>query len=214
VADDYGVACNEPFGSGQRKGRVQGVLKDNQAVSAFGYSVRVRLGEAFEAVVGSPHEVTWLTLGEFWNNSPGEDGTFRITLSLVKEAGEEAPLRFALGADHQADDSDPTWHEAWPGGRVVGEPAPIGEWFTMRVAVVEGDAEAGRVSFEVTEHDGATHGIDMVGVTHGSAGPDGFAALHPIKLYTSGTLVCELRARGLVLDVLWDDFAIGGVAAP
>ena len=84
----------------------------------------------------------------------------------------------------------------------------------VRVAVVEGDAEAGRVSFEVTEHDGATHGIDMVGVTHGSAGPDGFAALHPIKLYTSGTLVCELRARGLVLDVLWDDFAIGGVAAP
>ncbi|MGB0592061.1 MAG: hypothetical protein ACPGU1_20455 [Myxococcota bacterium] len=34
--------------------------------------------------------------------------------------------------------------------------------------------------------------------------------LNPLKVYTSGHLMCGLHSAGLPLEIRWDDFAIGG----
>ena len=83
VHDNDDVACNgEPTGA--RRARAQHVLQHNSAIEEFNYRVRVRLGDGFQALVDGPYRITWLTLGEFWNNLSTEENSFRVSLNLVK----------------------------------------------------------------------------------------------------------------------------------
>ncbi len=212
VSDDDDVACNEALGTGARKARIHAVLQDGEPVTRLDYRFRVRLGEdAFAAVEADPREVTWMTLTEVWNNLTAEDDTFRITLNLVKAEGAGEPFRFLLEADRQ-DDGDSTWIHVWPEDKQPSEVVvPLGEWFTLDFTFVEGDDAAGRAIATMTDAAGAVHTIaDVTDWTYSPTGrPSGFTDLNPLKLYTSGDLMCELSRGGLPLEIWWDDFALG-----
>ena len=55
VHDNDNIVCNEAPGSGARKARVQHVLRGTAGVSRFDYRVRMRLGQAFQAIVDASH---------------------------------------------------------------------------------------------------------------------------------------------------------------
>jgi hypothetical protein len=210
VHDEDEIACNGD-GVGDRKARIQHVLIDNPDVSQFDYRVRLRLGDGFQALVDGDSPVTWMTIGEFWNNQSSEENSFRVTLNLVKEEGVAgAPLHFGIKSDSQ-DEGASSWDLIW---EVVSEvEVPIGEWFILEVSLVEGDATTGRSVIHVTTADGVRHEVaDQVGWTHSPSGTaDGFKDINTMKLYTSGTLMCALKDMGLVLEAWWDDYAIGAL---
>ena len=53
---------------------------------------------------------------------------------------------------------------------------------------------------------------DVTGWTYSPDGsPDGFADINTMKLYTSGDIMCTLNGLGHVLEIWWDDYAIGGL---
>lgn len=217
VVSDDAIACNgEPFGA--RKSRIQAVLQDGVDVGRIDYRVRMRLGaDAMNAIAADNREVDWLTIAEFWNNLPAEPYTFRITLNMIKRAVAGERLEFGLKSDWQADGSS-GWNRVWPPpGQWPGSgvEVPIGEWFTLEVTVVEGNESTGRVRVLMTDADGVEHTVaDVTDRTYSpvdGAVPDGIAEFNPLKLYTSGTLVCALKGLDppVPLEIWWDDFAIG-----
>lgn len=211
VSDNNTIACDgDPQGS--RKARIHAVMNSPTSLTRFDYRMRVRLGEAGLApVVAADSEINWFTLAEFWNNLPAENDTFRITLNAIKQGVSNEPLRFGVKADKQNDGSS-TWHRVWPSGwPSSGVEVPLGEWFTLDFSIIEGNGSTGRVTIRMTDADGEVHTIaDITNWTRSPDGvADGFSALNPLKLYTSGALMCALADFGLPLEIWWDDFAIG-----
>ena len=221
---DDEIACNgDPLGS--RKGRIQVSLRNNVAFHGVEYEVRLRLGSGFASIAQAGQEIHWLTLAEFWNESPGEpDHTFRVTLGLHKEYADSDGLYWVLKADEKPTPSS-SWVKLWtPGGAVSArqeavstDPVEAGEWIRLRLRMIEGNAETGRAQLFQVEGDGTVRTlIDVQDWTHDpeDTAPDGFQMMQPIKLYTSGGLICGLKAAtGESLEIWWDDFAIGETAA-
>ena len=92
---------------------------------------------------------------------------------------------------------------------------PIEEWFTLHVALEEGDERTGRATVSLVMPTGERRVlIDVNDITHDPDTPpgelDGFKDVNPVKLYTAGQLVCGLRGEGLPLEIWWDDLAFGG----
>jgi hypothetical protein len=213
IVSDDAVACNNDA-TGARKARIQGVLRDNPNLQRIDYRMRVRLGAAaLDAIEAQSQPVNWLTIAEFWNNQAAEDGTFRVTLNLVKESGTNKPFNFGLKADKQPDGGT-GWTDVWNAAGEGESPVrvPLGEWFTLTITVIEGDATSGRVIVRMTDGEGVVHTVgDITNWTYSPDGnPDGFKDVNPLKLYTSGELMCALKAEGLPLEIWWDDFAVGG----
>jgi hypothetical protein len=155
------------------------------------------LGEGYERINNElPQKLTWMTIGEFWNQGPATLGVgdrSRVTLNLVKESAT-AQLHFGLKMDIQADGGS-GWEWIWPAEEVEyllsENPVPIGEWFTLKVSLVAGDASTGRTTVDVVYANGEEERIfDVTGATiyPGTAVP-GFTTLNPMKLYTGGTAV-------------------------
>lgn len=217
---DDAIACNgEPPDT--RKARIQGAFFMNRGLRRLEYQVRVRLGDAFDAMGRDARANHWMTIGEYWNNvpRPGERYPFRITLGLHRHptAGGGDGLVWILKADQHDDEG--RWTHVWPtepgyDGRyelTSATPVPVGEWVTLRVSLVEGDAASGRVSVRLVDARGAeTVLFDVRDATHhpDDPAPNGFEDFQPIKLYTSGPLVCALRERSLPLEAWWDDFVL------
>ncbi|MBC8291813.1 MAG: hypothetical protein H8E45_01460 [Proteobacteria bacterium] len=215
VVSDDAIACNNDA-LGARKSRIQAVVQDNPGLGRLDYRLRVRLGKpALDAIVNQPEPVTWFTLGEFWNNQPAEDDSFRITLGMDKAPGTGERFFFSLKAEKQ-DAGAGNWIGVWPsvGDGVSDVEVPHGKWFTLEVTMKEGDAGSGRAHVRMTDDIGQAHTIaDVTNWTYSPDAPvgsqDGFKDFHPLKLYTSGQLVCALKAAGLPLEIWWDDLAIG-----
>jgi hypothetical protein len=207
VSDDDDIACNGE-GSGKRKARAQHTLKESPALHSFDYRVRLRLGSGMQVLVDAPYEITWMTIGEFWNNNSAEDDSFRVTLNLVKPATAGAPFTFGLKTDTQANGAH-TWEAIYE--HVSDVVVPIEQWFILEVSVTEGDATTGRVIVHVTTADGVRHEVDdFTGWTvHPDGTQDGFRDINTMKLYTSGDVMCGIKAAGHTLDAWWDDYAIG-----
>jgi len=123
-----------------------------------------------------------------------------------------APMYFGLKADKQ-EDRGTAWELVWPSEIISTLEVPIGQWFTVEVSITEGDASTGRATVHVTTADGVRHEVaDVTGWTYSPDGsPDGFADINTIKLYTSGDIMCTLQSLGHVLEIWWDDYAIGGL---
>lgn len=204
---EYRISEPHIPGASQPKARIQLGLNNNEQLFSVRYSVRVRLLEGFEALEAWEREIHWLTLAEFWNNLPGEDHTFRVTLNLNKE--ENGPLVWNSHAQTQGRDGGP-WTDVWE-ERNEDAPVPIDEWFTLDVLLVEGCEQDGRYEVSITLADGTRHEVMQVrGTTHHPTdpAPDGFGNINPLKLYTSGELVDFVRGEGAALRVLWDDFVL------
>jgi len=189
---------------------------DGTPFSSFSYSVRLRLGEGYERINNDlSQKLNWMTIGEFWNQGPATLGIgdrSRLTLNLVKESAS-APLHFGLKMDIQAD-GDSGWELIWPEEEeehlLSANPVPVGEWFTLKVSVVAGDASTGRTTVDVVYANGDEERIFEVTdatIYPGTSVP-GFTTLAPVKLYTGGNLVCWFKSLGLPMDAHWDDFSL------
>ena len=210
VSDDDSTPCNGEE-DGARKARIQHVLKDNSELIAFHYQVKIRLGQSFQDLIDSEYDFNWMTIGEFWNNQPSENNSFRITLNMIKPDNVSGtPFYFGLKADQQPEGQS-KWYSVWEDELISSQEVPIAEWFTLGVTVVEGDFENGRVFIEITT-DGATEPLfEVDDWTHHPEddSPDGFRQINTMKLYTSGTVMCGMKAQNLQLEAWWDDYQIG-----
>jgi len=220
VNDPDDMPCSGANGldtAGSRKSRAQFTLIAQTPVPAFVYSVRLRLGEAFTVI----HEelgmdLDWMTIGEFWNVGPQNinmGDRSRVTVNLVKETASE-PFKFGLKGDYQPDGTT-GWTSLWSGGPghlVSDQVVPIGEWFTLRIEVVAGDANVGRTVVDFTPDGGETVRLFEVSDATIYPGTDilGFTAIQPVKVYTAGNLTCWLKAQtpSHPLEAWWDDFAL------
>ena len=210
ISDSDDIACNGED-AGSRKARIQHVLRDNPNLHAFQYQVRIRLGDSFQTLVDSENEFNWMTIGEYWNNQPNEEHSFRVTLNLVKPNNESGtPFYFGMKADKQ-DEGASEWTSAWPEEIVSDVEVPIGSWFTLDVIMIEGDNENGRAIVHVTIDGDEFEVADITGWTHAPSdpNPDGFRTLNTMKIYTSGSVMCGLNDLNQTLDVWWDDYKIG-----
>ena len=224
---------NVHTGTAAEKGRVQLGVRNDGAVplpwigsdepqprnlEQFFYSVRFRLEGAFELLQGSAAKVTWLTLAEFWNDSPGDEHTFRITFALHKEgAAPGSALSWHVHAQTQDADPGGKWNTLWERRRAIPAAAPpVNEWMTLRVFVDEGRTSSpgfdqGRFVLSIEREGGARVTVaDVEGPTchPDHPHPDGFRNLNPLKLYTSGGLLRAAMRAGRRLQVSWDDFAL------
>jgi len=233
LTDRDGIACNRRShknASGnwvpeKRKSRIQAVLRDTPNLKAVDYEVRLRLGAAFAAYVNSPYAVRWMTLAEVWNDLPDAIASpdargFRISLAAWKtNAAIGEKFHWYVHAQTQSTTVKGEWDDVWKSEETH---APVaiptdGEWVTLRVSLLEGDAATGRALITVTDESGWTQTIvDKTGWTrHPQGSSNGFEAINPLKLYTNGDYVCGLQwnnAPPLIVD--WDDFTVGGSVYP
>lgn len=210
ISDSDDIACNGED-KGSRKARIQHVLKDNPNLHAFQYQVRIRLGDSFQTLVDSEYEFNWMTIGEYWNNQPSEEHSFRVTLNLIKPNNESGtPFYFGLKADKQ-DEGAHEWDSVWPEEIISDVEVPIGTWFTLDVIMIEGDNENGRAIVHVTIDGNEYEVADITGWTHAPSdpNPDGFRVINTMKIYTGGSVMCGLNDLNQTLDVWWDDYKIG-----
>jgi len=192
------------------KGRVSIRISSNENLTRFGYSVDVKLKDAFDLISQSNQTVNWLTLAEFWNDGPEKDFSFRMTLSIHKESAEVgSPLSWNIHGQTQNNETL-AWDDVWEFSSTT--PVPLDEWFRLEVEIIEGDNESGHVAMHLTEQNGTRWTlIDETVWTHhpGDPSPDGIQSFNPMKLYTSGELLAQIP-EGRALVVLWDDFTLYG----
>ena len=221
--DEDDIACSGANGldtQGTRKSRIQLSLntEDDKSLASFSYSVRIRLGDAYTHITKELNQaINWMTLGEFWSAGPKNvamGDRSRVTLNLVQET-PKSPFHFGLKADFQPDGGS-GWAHIWKDGNGKGielvstQLVPIGEWFTLHAHLVAGTKETGRVTIEIENNKGETETLfDVSDATvFMEDGSLGFTAVQPIKIYTSGNLVCWLKSQTppMILDAWWDDF--------
>jgi hypothetical protein len=210
VSDSDDIACNGE-GDGSRKARIQHVLKDNSELYSFQYQVKIRLGASFQTLVDSEYDFNWMTIGEFWNNQPSEEHSFRVTLNLVKPNNVSGtPFYFGLKADKQ-DEGGSDWNSVWPEEIVSNVEVPIGSWFTLDVTIIEGDQQNGRAIVHATIDGVKSEVANITDWTHAPSdpSPDGFSVINTMKLYTNGAVMCGLNDLDQRLEVWWDDYKIG-----
>ena len=237
-------SCNQSDTALKDKARIQLVFRENVNLKHFEYQVKMKLSEGFatldqvgrtghpDILNGQKTNVHWMTVGEFWNNLANEPNPFRITLGI--HTHKNIGLQFVLKGDKRMPDpDDPSeniWVSVWDHDTPpnVGDwsdilhheavstvQVPVDEWFTIHVAVTEGDAQTGRTVLSLVDATGAlTPIIDVTGATvHPDvdvSSSDGFKDINPIKIYLSGSTLCNIRNVDEGLEILWDDFAIGG----
>ncbi|HIB59601.1 MAG TPA: hypothetical protein EYO42_03540 [Candidatus Poseidoniales archaeon] len=192
------------------KGRVSIRISNNENLTRFGYSVDVKLKDAFELISQSNQTVNWLTLAEFWNDGPEKEFSFRITLAIHKEDAEVgSPLSWNIHGQTQ-DNETLAWDDVWEFS--ANAPVPLEEWFKLEVEIIEGDNESGHVAMHLTDQNGTRWTlIDATVWTHhpDDPSPDGIQSFNPMKLYTSGALLDQIP-EGRALVVLWDNFTLYG----
>jgi hypothetical protein len=195
------------------KGRVQldiGPMGDG--AQEIREAVRMYLPADFAHVKDYPKPIGWLTIAEWWNNSPApmERYPFRITVDIVKEqlrAG--SPLNFRARAETYTRDGD-RWTRVWSADNTSYD-IPLERWLGVEYQFVEGDAESGR--FRMTVQGAAGERVTIFDIRNftrhpDDPAPDGVKNFNPIKLYTSGPVIEHVRARGGVLQILWDDLTL------
>ena len=193
---------------GQQKARIQANLYGiNKGCKDFYQSVRVFLTEDFSAVKSYPHEISWCTIAECWNNEwwvKNEPYGFRITLGIGKPSAASADLNFIVNAENAGQ------KEVWNGNNTTLK-VPIGKWFTMEYYFKEGNKETGRFWMAITPDDGPRQVVfDIHNFTHNTTdpSPNGVTGFNPMKLYTSKELVAHVKSKGKTLQVYWDDFKL------
>lgn len=195
----------------QSKGRVQAALADNGQLSEIYTKVRLYLHPDLEALTLSEEAISWFTLQEFWNNLPEKTNPYRVTLNLQKTAGTNKSLHFgAHGQTREMVEGQLRWIDQWKVDPVESFTLPTGEWMTLETYYKEGDADAGRFIVRVTDADGQAHDIvDINDATrHPSGIDDGVSHFNPMKLYTSGQLINQMRDADKKVMLYWDDFEL------
>ena len=188
------------------KGRIQAALHQNEQLTAFGWRVRLWLHPDIGWLREYQGTITWFTLMEVWNNLPGQDWPFRISLNVVKpQAAAGSELFFGLHGQTLGPDG---WEDVWAYIDTTQE-VPLGQWMTLETHFVEGDAAHGRYSLRLIDSLGQVHTLfDVTNYTHhpDDPAPDGVRSFNPMKLYTSAILIDSMAAHNAELSACWDDF--------
>lgn len=199
--------------SGRYKGRVQLILPDVNMTSVY-ERVRMYL-PADDALYRSyPRDNVWFTINEFWFGAPwkGERYPLRISLNLVKRAGDKKPLWLGVNADKPAGNPNSgRWTRVWDQVNQNFD-VPVGEWLDVEVGYKQGNASSGRFYVAVTP---ASTGkkvevLNVTNWTYNSQAPRPIPLTHwqPLKLYTSSDVIDYVRDKGGVLQIYWDNLEI------
>jgi hypothetical protein len=194
------------------RGRVQGLLKNNEALTEVFYKYRMYLHPDIELVKQSVDPNGWFTLAEFWNQPSWMSWTeypFRISLNLTKDLGAGKPFKFRVSGQTTpatgGDDEEQfvtLWEEKnhWN--------VPTGVWLEAELYYKQGDANTGRFYFAVTPEGGEKRVVFDIGnwTYHPqNPSPSGLTHFHPFKLYTSRSLTNFVKDKGGALQIYWDD---------
>ncbi len=205
------------------KGRVQMDVYGNEGLYEVYQSVRILLTTASYGLVKNyPQTIDWLTLMEFWNDGPWEDGcentVFRISVNLVKpSATPGSPLYLKVhGQTNNPGDGK------FVKGKYVWEEQsqaemPIGQWVTLETYFKEGDSNTGRFYMAMTSATGVRTVLFNIRETTKHPKkylPDGLTAFNPLKLYTGAALLAYMKANNKALDLYFDDYRLWKNAAP
>lgn len=196
---------------GLSKGRVQAALADNVRLSEIYTKVRLYLHPDLEALKNSEEAINWFTLQEYWNNLPERQNPFRVTLNLQKAAGDNQNLFLAAhGQTRETIEGNLRWVDQWTASSAQSFAVPTGEWMTLETYYKEGDEQQGRFVVRLTNAAGQAHDIaDISDLTrHPSGEDDGVSHFNPMKLYTSGSLINNLRDDDKRVMLYWDDFEL------
>ena len=214
--------------TGEVKARIQHEIGNHNPPPPGGFikeyyqKVRLYFSPDFAVLEAAPTDnIGWIVMQEFWNDpqwdQPNGDGTFkprhqaRTGIEVVKRNG-----RLHFGAKGR----DPVMEVPAPGNNsweVYNErfAIPLGKWMTQEIYVKEGGsagtANPGRFYMAITVDGVKTVIVDKTGMTTSEepgAVPDGQTAWSPMKIYTEGRVVDWFKAKGKVMDVLWDDLEI------
>ena len=192
----------------------------NSPYAKVSYSVRLRLGDSFQALNDSfPLKLDWMTIGEYWNEVRDENGNLKDRARVTLNMGKETPsseFHFGLKMDIQPEGTT-GWNCIWPdcsNGKdehlLSADPVPLGEWFTLTVSLVAGEKNTGQTIVDLVDGSGNTKRLFEVNdaTLFPNSPVPGFTNIAPIKLYTAGNVVCWLKNQGLALDAHWDDLSL------
>lgn len=199
--------------SGHYKGRIQLIMPDVNQTSVY-QRYRMYLHPDMNLYRSYPKDNVWFTINELWFGAPwkGERYPFRISLNLVKQAGDRKPLWLAATADKPAGNpKSGRWARVWDSVNKDFE-VPVGEWLDVEVGYKQGNAASGRFYVAVTP---ASTGkkVEVLNVTNWTYHPQAPRPMplthwQPLKLYTSSEVIDYVRDKGGVLQIFWDDLEI------
>lgn len=178
------------------KGRVSAILEGLSGVYGFSQTIRLRLDPSLTALGEWDRKVDWFTLFEFWCGD--ED---RLTVSLYKEEGAGAPIRWRFTKDRR---ELFTWRREWE-AVATGDEVAFGKWINLGLSVRVGEEGEAR-AWLGREEDGSW--LTLIETAKPIGKPSGFSKLNPFKLYTSGSLIEYLLDKDASLSVLWDDWSL------
>ena len=202
VRDAHGV----PY-----KGRVQfNAYTAAEGAREVRFSARMFITPDMNLLRNMRNSFSWLVVSEWWNNASwdGEKYPFRITVNIAKPStAAGSPLNFSVVAQSQ-DVQSGLWPSIQWRATNTQVSVPVGQWVTLEYFFREGNSSRGRFYMAMVPDGGQRQVLfDVTGWTHHPAdpAPDGIKHINPMKLYTSKTLIDNVRKAGGVLQIYWDD---------
>lgn len=195
------------------KGRVQANFYEAKVgFRKLCLTCRLLVPEDMNAIRNSNMTFSWFTLMEFWNNAGWTDEPypFRITLNIQKpSAAVGSALRFGMHGQKYVDGS-------WGKGTVWSVvnntfEIPLDTWMKLEIYFEEGTSKTGRFVLVVTPDGGqrtVIHNVTDFTYHPDDPNPNGMTHLNPLKLYTSAEVIDNIRAKGKLTNIYWDDFEV------
>ena len=232
VCFDFNTVCNltekpaiidDPTGAGQGKvlrysfddtsgcggqGRNQAKLNYGSDTE-FAIRIKMWLHPDFLIMVDRPVNTKYVIFLEHAQLGLGATRKFRIDAEIVTD-GNGAPWRWRLHGNFN-EDPRKFWQEFNTDVAV-----PFGEWFTSQIWIKVGDANTGRVKWEILRDGQQTPDV-LFDVTNWTVNPENpdfskIGRVDLVKLYIEKAAVDYMRANGGKFTVYWDEFKnwVGG----
>lgn len=213
-------------------GRVQADLYGNQNWREFFYTVRMyipatslkKLEELSGVFTGAPN-YSWVTLAEFWNQTPWEPqddvsnpSPSRVTFGLTKPSAlPKTALRFEIIVESNAGQNTP-FIENWKRVNQTVD-VPYDTWFTLEFYLKEGGIGEGLVYATITPDQKPKQLLFNYRASTRNTSTNasfGYANINPLKLYTSDTLIDFVKSQDGKFEVYFDDWKLwyGTMATP
>lgn len=170
-----------------------------------------------------PASYTWFTIAELWNDRPGADHVFRVSVGMGHDEGAENPFFFSLGADtfvpilddnYQVVDYEANRIKQFYNRDFI---IPFDTWMTLEYYIRDGnetankDKKAGHFYMAITPDGGEKVVLfNEKMATHHPANndSDGLTNWQPMKLYTYKEIGYFMQERDQPLEIFWDDFVL------
>lgn len=171
------------------------------------YEVDMYLPDAWEVLQDLNSTITWMTIGEFWNESTYPN-MLRITLTLAKLSAGSPDLNFRMTCETK-ESSEDDFVEQWEFNGTNFD-IPIEQKFKLKVNILEANGTSGKVYLAAEVNGTTTEIINETGVMtkHPNQTADGFEYFAPIKMYTYDKYADSCRVHGKELAIYYGNFRL------